>query len=71
VNVSVDNAAWIYNWTRVGDPVVVKGTEEKLSGGNGWTAWNQSWEEFIKGSALPASGSPGSGQGPTPSSSPS
>jgi lipoprotein-anchoring transpeptidase ErfK/SrfK len=71
VNVSLANGQWVYNWTRVGDPVTVKGTEEKLGGGNGWTAWNQSWEEFVKGSALQKSGSPGSGQGPTPSSSPS
>ncbi len=71
VNIALDNAAWIYNWTRVGDPVVVKGTEDKLPKGDGWTAWNLSWEEFQKGSALSTSGSPGSGQGPTPSSSPS
>jgi lipoprotein-anchoring transpeptidase ErfK/SrfK len=71
VNVSLDNAAWVYNWTRVGDPVVVKGTEEKLPRGDGWTAWNVPWEEFKKGSALQAAGAPGSGQGPTPSSSPS
>ncbi len=70
VNVSLDNGAWVYNWTRVGDPVVVKGTEDKLPKGDGWTAWNMSWEEFQKGSALPASGTPGSGTGPTPSSSP-
>ncbi|GAA0951734.1 L,D-transpeptidase [Virgisporangium aurantiacum] len=71
VNVATDNAAWVYNWTRVGDPVTVKGTEEKLPGGDGWTAWNLSWEEFQKGSALQKSGTPGSGTGVTPSSSPS
>ena len=37
----------------VGDPVTVKGTERKLDDGNGWTPWNLSWDEFIKGSALP------------------
>ena len=37
----------------IGDPVTVRGTEHKLVNGNGWTAWTQSWKEFIKGSALP------------------
>jgi lipoprotein-anchoring transpeptidase ErfK/SrfK len=71
VNISLDNATWIYQWTRVGDPVIVKGTEEKLPGGDGWTAWNLSWEEFQKGSALLKAGTPGSGNGPGPSTSPS
>jgi len=30
----------------VGDPVVVKGTERPLQGGNGWTAWNIPWESY-------------------------
>ena len=53
VNVSLDNGAWIYNWTKVGDPVTVKGTEKQLPVGDGFTAWTQSWDEFLKGSALP------------------
>jgi lipoprotein-anchoring transpeptidase ErfK/SrfK len=69
VNVSLENAQWIFNWTRVGDPVVVKGTEEKLSGGNGWTAWNQTWEEFLKGSALPPPAVSAPSGAPSPSSS--
>jgi lipoprotein-anchoring transpeptidase ErfK/SrfK len=52
VNVSLDNGAWIYNWTKVGDPVVVRGTEKTLNIGNGFTAWQQSWDQFIQGSAL-------------------
>jgi lipoprotein-anchoring transpeptidase ErfK/SrfK len=52
VNVSLANGQWVYNFTKVGDPVVVKGTAEKLTDGNGFTAWNQSWDEFVKGSAL-------------------
>lgn len=71
VNISLENGAWIFNWTRVGDPVVVKGTEDKLPSGDGWTAWNLSWDDFKKGSALQKSGEPGSGQGVTPSASPS
>ncbi len=31
---------------------MIKGTEEKLPVGDGWTAWNMSWEDFKAGSAL-------------------
>jgi lipoprotein-anchoring transpeptidase ErfK/SrfK len=51
VNVSTDNAQWLYNWLKVGDPVVVKGTEQHLPPGNGWTAWDLSWDDFTAGSA--------------------
>lgn len=53
VNISMENAAWLFERARIGDPVTIKGTERKLEHGNGWTAWNLSWEEFIEGSALP------------------
>ena len=52
--------------TQVGDLVTVKGTEVKLDQGNGWTAWNVSWDDFAKGSALPVP----PGLKPTPSSTP-
>jgi lipoprotein-anchoring transpeptidase ErfK/SrfK len=53
VNVSTENARWLFSQTKIGDPVTVTGTEERVAPGNGWTAWNMSWEQFIKGSALP------------------
>jgi lipoprotein-anchoring transpeptidase ErfK/SrfK len=53
VNVSMKNGAWLFDNTRVGDPIIVKGTERKLANGNGWTDWNMSWDEYVKGSALP------------------
>ena len=53
VNVSPSNARWLFDRTLVGDPVTVKGTEDELAYGNGWTAWDVSWEKFVKGSALP------------------
>ncbi|GAA2630317.1 L,D-transpeptidase [Paractinoplanes durhamensis] len=53
VNVSPSNAQWLFDKTLIGDPVVVKGTGDKLAYGDGWTAWNVSWAEFVKGSALP------------------
>lgn len=53
VNMSDDNAQWLFGITHIGDPVSVSGTEVQLRNGNGWTAWNQSWGDYIKGSALP------------------
>jgi lipoprotein-anchoring transpeptidase ErfK/SrfK len=54
VNVSMVNAAWLFSQTLVGTPVTIKGTERALQQGNGWTDWSLSWEEYQKGSALPA-----------------
>jgi lipoprotein-anchoring transpeptidase ErfK/SrfK len=53
VNLSPSNAKWIFGKTLIGDPITVRGTEDKLAQGNGWTPWDLSWKDFIKGSALP------------------
>ncbi|MFC0098413.1 Ig-like domain-containing protein [Micromonospora marina] len=53
VNVSMKEGSWLFANTRIGDPITVKGTERKLQNGNGWTDWNMSWDEYVKGSALP------------------
>jgi lipoprotein-anchoring transpeptidase ErfK/SrfK len=53
INLSQENARWLFEQTLLGDPVIVTGTEVKLRNGNGWTDWNLSWEEYVKGSALP------------------
>jgi lipoprotein-anchoring transpeptidase ErfK/SrfK len=53
-NVSQANAIWLYDLTMIGDVYEVKGTPRKLQWGNGWTDWDKSWEEYVKGSALPA-----------------
>jgi lipoprotein-anchoring transpeptidase ErfK/SrfK len=52
VGMSTDNAAWLFNTMKVGDPVIVSGTGRSLDEGNGWTDWNMSFESFAKGSAL-------------------
>ncbi|SCG47532.1 L,D-transpeptidase catalytic domain [Micromonospora zamorensis] len=52
-NVSAAAADWLMGVTQVGDLVTFTGTEVRLQPGNGWTAWNTSWEQFVKGSALP------------------
>jgi lipoprotein-anchoring transpeptidase ErfK/SrfK len=53
VNVSTENAEWIYNVSHVGDPITVSGTEVHIDPGDGWTVWDLSWTDYIKGSALP------------------
>ena len=37
----------------IGDPIIVRGTEVQLENGNGWTAWNITWAQYVQGSALP------------------
>ncbi|XNL31129.1 Ig-like domain-containing protein [Longispora sp. K20-0274] len=49
VNVSWEDAEWVFAFTTIGDPVVIKGTERKVTAGNGWTAWDLTWEEFTQG----------------------
>jgi len=58
INMSAANAKWLFQQTRVGDPVVVKGTSRELQYGNGWTDFDKSWDEYVKGSALPPSPEP-------------
>jgi lipoprotein-anchoring transpeptidase ErfK/SrfK len=53
-NMSTENARWLWGITHIGDPVIVTGTPRKLEWGNGWTDYDRSWEEYLKGSALPA-----------------
>jgi lipoprotein-anchoring transpeptidase ErfK/SrfK len=53
VNVSPQAAAWLMQVAHVGDPVTVRGTEVKLEHWNAWSAWDMSWEQYVKGSALP------------------
>jgi lipoprotein-anchoring transpeptidase ErfK/SrfK len=72
-NISMENADWLWHQTHIGDPVIVKGTERGLERGDGWTDWDVSWEEFVKGSALPRPANPSGastdrgGSRPTPS----
>ena len=65
-NVSVEAADWLMRITQVGDLVTFKGTEVELTEGNGWTAWNVSWDQYVKGSALPVP----AGLGPSPTQAP-
>lgn len=64
VNMNMQNAAWLFNLTKLGDPVTVKGTERTINKGNGWTDWSMSWSDYLAGSALPR---PPAEPSPTPS----
>lgn len=53
VNVGPSNAAWIFKNSKIGDPVSITGTPLHVKAGNGWTVWDMSWSDYIKGSAIP------------------
>jgi lipoprotein-anchoring transpeptidase ErfK/SrfK len=52
VNISLELAQWLYGITHIGDPVIVKGTEEHVKYGDGWTDWELPWDQYVKGGAL-------------------
>ncbi len=52
VNVSTENARYLFNLVPIGTPVSVKNTETHVGKGDGWTGWDMSWEEYQAGSAL-------------------
>lgn len=52
VNVSTEQGRWLFQNTRKGDPVIVRGTADKLDKGNGWTDWDMTWDQYKAGSAL-------------------
>jgi lipoprotein-anchoring transpeptidase ErfK/SrfK len=65
VNITTASARWLYGIVKVGDPVTVRGTERRVTWGDGWTDWDRPWSEYVKGSAVapsataPATSSPG------------
>ena len=54
IGMSTANAQWLFGIAKVGDPVVVTGTNRGLEAGNGWTDWNVSYDKWKSGSALAA-----------------
>ena len=54
IGMSTTNAQWLFNLAKVGDPVVVTGTNRGLEAGNGWTDWNVSYDKWKSQSALAA-----------------
>lgn len=49
VNVGPANAAWIFQNSHIGDPVSITGTPVHVAAGNGWTVWDMSWADYVKG----------------------
>jgi lipoprotein-anchoring transpeptidase ErfK/SrfK len=49
---SDENAAWLFGITRVGDVVQYVNGRRGMEPGNGWTAWNVSWANWVANSAL-------------------
>ena len=64
------DALWYYRHAQPADVVIVKGTDRTLDWNDGWGFYQQSWNEWLKGSALP---SPDAASSPatSPSMSPS
>jgi lipoprotein-anchoring transpeptidase ErfK/SrfK len=52
INLAPANARWIYEHGQIGDPVQITGTPVHAAQGNGWTMWDMSWADFVKGSAI-------------------
>ncbi|WP_432537050.1 L,D-transpeptidase [Kineococcus arenarius] len=49
---STEDARWMFEHSKVGDVVVFTGSDRGMEDGNGFTVWNESWEEWTAGSAL-------------------
>ncbi|MDP9864720.1 L,D-transpeptidase [Streptosporangium brasiliense] len=58
VNARPDQAAWFFDTSLRGDPVIIRGTDRELEWDNGWGYWQRSWEEWLAGSALRTPGPP-------------
>ncbi len=52
VGMSLSNAAWLYDQSKVGDIVEVRNTGRSQDLGNGITVWNESWADWSAGSAI-------------------
>ncbi len=49
---SLEDAKWMFEQSKIGDPVEFTGSDRQLESGNGWTDWNVSWSQWTAGSAL-------------------
>jgi lipoprotein-anchoring transpeptidase ErfK/SrfK len=52
VGMSTGDAAWLFNRSLIGDPVVTTGSSRGIEYGNGYSDWNMSYAQYKKGSAL-------------------
>jgi lipoprotein-anchoring transpeptidase ErfK/SrfK len=49
---STANASWLYDRSNRGDVVEFVNSPRGLEDQNGWTDWNVSWDDWLRGSAL-------------------
>jgi lipoprotein-anchoring transpeptidase ErfK/SrfK len=49
---STDNAAWLYNMSKIGDVVEYTGTDRQMTLDNGYGDWNATFAQWREGSAL-------------------
>ncbi|MBN1171942.1 MAG: L,D-transpeptidase family protein, partial [Micromonosporaceae bacterium] len=56
-NISEANAKWLFGVTHIGDPVIIKNTEQHVRWGNGYTDWELTFEEYARGGAEPTTAS--------------
>jgi lipoprotein-anchoring transpeptidase ErfK/SrfK len=49
---STENALWLFNFSKVGDPVIYINGTRPMEPWNGYTDWNMSWSDWLAGSAL-------------------
>ncbi len=54
VNLSPTNAKWFMNNTLLGDPIIVTGSPRQVDPTNGWSYWENSWQQWLKASRLRA-----------------
>jgi lipoprotein-anchoring transpeptidase ErfK/SrfK len=52
VGMSLTDAKWLFEASRVGDVVSIVNSTRKLEPGNGLTQWNVAWDDWAAGSAL-------------------
>jgi lipoprotein-anchoring transpeptidase ErfK/SrfK len=52
VGMSLTDARWLFERSRVGDVVTIVNSTRELEPGNGLTQWNVTWEDWTAGSAL-------------------
>jgi lipoprotein-anchoring transpeptidase ErfK/SrfK len=66
---STANAKWLFDFSKIGDVVIYKNSPRQLEPGNGYTAWELSWERWS--SEVPGKVRPSATASSAPSSVPS
>ena len=51
---STADAQWMFQNSKVGDVVTYTGSDRAIEPGNGFNVWNETYEQWRRGSALPA-----------------